>query len=91
MKIYRVEAAVEPGVPKLRRRVLAELAGRAPFRWWLVRIEMPDGKEIWTQARHDTEIAGMAEDLLAVWLDVPKSEIAVNVHRLDSFPEGWSG
>lgn len=44
--------------------------------WYLVHVPEIDR---WTQARSDAEVAPMARDLIATWLDVPVEGVEVEV------------
>ncbi|ASR85294.1 HicB-like antitoxin [Mycobacterium phage SirPhilip] len=45
-------------------------------RYWVLHVPAIDQ---YTQARTDDEIVPMARDLIATWLDVPLSEVEVEV------------
>ncbi len=46
-------------------------------RWWMVHV--PEIDEVTTQARRVSEIEKMARELIAVTLDVPMSQVTVNL------------
>ncbi|WP_040828948.1 hypothetical protein [Nocardia jiangxiensis] len=57
--------------------------------YWLIRVSVGSFERQYTQAIDKDTVAGMAIDLLSVWLDVTTDSFAVTVTYLDRIPDSW--